>query len=98
MFSDERDPNAGISSSCVDALQRVAAGNSNKIIAGKHGPLRKVFAEAKDVLTAVCPCCKANPPFRQLVGATGIFDYVIRNEAAPVFPRTQSLPFCTASI
>jgi very-short-patch-repair endonuclease len=54
----------------------------------KHKPLRKVFGEAKDVLTAVCPCWMASPlSVCQLIGATGIFDYVIFDEASQVLPE-----------
>jgi very-short-patch-repair endonuclease len=54
----------------------------------KHKPLRKVFAEAKDVLTAVCPCWMASPlSVCQLIGATGLFDYVIFDEASQVLPE-----------
>jgi very-short-patch-repair endonuclease len=54
----------------------------------RHKPLRKVFAEAKDVLTAVCPCWMASPlSVCQLIGATGIFDYVIFDEASQVLPE-----------
>jgi hypothetical protein len=54
----------------------------------KHKPLRKVFAEAKDVLTAVCPCWMASPlSVCQLIGATGLFDYVIFDEASQILPE-----------
>lgn len=54
----------------------------------RHKPLRKVFGEAKDVLTAVCPCWMASPlSVCQLIGATGIFDYVIFDEASQVLPE-----------
>jgi hypothetical protein len=54
----------------------------------RHKPLRKVFGEAKDVLTAVCPCWMASPLSAcQLIGATGIFDYVIFDEASQVLPE-----------
>jgi len=54
----------------------------------RHKPLRKVFAEAKDVLTAVCPCWMASPlSVCQLISATGTFDYVIFDEASQVLPE-----------
>jgi hypothetical protein len=54
----------------------------------RHKPLRKVFGEAKDVLTAVCPCWMASPlSVCQLIGASGIFDYVIFDEASQVLPE-----------
>lgn len=54
----------------------------------RHKPLRRVFGEAKDVLTAVCPCWMASPlSVCQLIGATGIFEYVIFDEASQVLPE-----------
>ncbi len=54
----------------------------------RHKPLRKVFAEAGEVLTAVCPCWMASPlSVCQLIAATGIFDYVIFDEASQVLPE-----------
>lgn len=54
----------------------------------RHKPLRKVFAEAGDVLTAVCPCWMASPlSVCQLIGATGIFDYVVFDEASQILPE-----------
>jgi very-short-patch-repair endonuclease len=54
----------------------------------RHKPLRKVFEEAKDVLIAVCPCWMASPlSVCQLIGTTGIFDYVIFDEASQVLPE-----------
>jgi hypothetical protein len=54
----------------------------------RHKPLRKIFGEAKDVLTAVCPCWMASPlSVCQLISATGIFDYVIFDEASQVLPE-----------
>jgi very-short-patch-repair endonuclease len=54
----------------------------------RHKPLRRVFSEAKDVLTAVCPCWMASPlSVCQLIGTTGIFDYVIFDEASQVLPE-----------
>jgi very-short-patch-repair endonuclease len=54
----------------------------------RHKPLRKVFSEAKDVLTSVCPCWMASPlSVCQLIDGTGIFDYVIFDEASQVLPE-----------
>lgn len=54
----------------------------------RHKPLRRIFAEAGDVLTAVCPCWMASPlSVCQLIGATGIFDYVVFDEASQILPE-----------
>ena len=54
----------------------------------KHKPLRQVFAQATQVLTAVCPCWMASPlSVCQLIAATGTFDYVIFDEASQVLPE-----------
>jgi len=54
----------------------------------RHKPLRKVFNEAGDVLTAVCPCWMASPlSVCQLIGATGVFDYVTFDEASQILPE-----------
>ncbi len=54
----------------------------------RHKPLRKIFAEATDVLTAVCPCWMASPlSVCQLIASTGTFDYVIFDEASQVLPE-----------
>jgi hypothetical protein len=54
----------------------------------RHRPLRRMFKEAGDVLTAVCPCWMASPlSVSQLVDATGTFDYVIFDEASQVLPE-----------
>jgi very-short-patch-repair endonuclease len=54
----------------------------------KHKPLRQVFAQATEVLTAVCPCWMASPlSVCQLITSTGIFDYVIFDEASQVLPE-----------
>jgi very-short-patch-repair endonuclease len=56
--------------------------------ARRHKPLRKIFTEAADVLTAVCPCWMASPlSVCQLIAATGTFDYVIFDEASQVLPE-----------
>jgi very-short-patch-repair endonuclease len=56
--------------------------------ARRHKPVRKVFTEAADVLTAVCPCWMASPlSVCQLIAATGTFDYVIFDEASQVLPE-----------
>jgi very-short-patch-repair endonuclease len=55
----------------------------------KHLPLRKVFAQAADVLTAVCPCWMASPlSVSQLLdGGKQYFDFVIFDEASQVLPE-----------
>jgi very-short-patch-repair endonuclease len=54
----------------------------------KHRPLRQVFAQASDVLAAVCPCWMASPlSVCQLIATTGRFDYVIFDEASQVLPE-----------
>jgi len=52
----------------------------------RHLPLRKVFAKAADVLTAVCPCWMAQPALGEslLVGGKRDFDFVIFDEASQV--------------
>ncbi len=56
--------------------------------ARRHKPLRKIFTEAADVLTAVCPCWMASPlSVCQLIAATAAFDYVIFDEASQVLPE-----------
>jgi very-short-patch-repair endonuclease len=54
----------------------------------RHKPLRKMFSDATQVLTAVCPCWMASPlSVSQLISATGAFDYVIFDEASQVLPE-----------
>jgi very-short-patch-repair endonuclease len=54
----------------------------------RHKPLRQIFAQAGNVLTAVCPCWMASPlSVCQLIAATNIFDYVIFDEASQVAPE-----------
>lgn len=55
----------------------------------RHLPLRKVFAQAADVLTAVCPCWMASPlSVSQLLdGSKQYFDFVIFDEASQVLPE-----------
>ena len=54
----------------------------------KHKPLRQVFAQATEVLTAVCPCWMASPlSVCQLITTIGTFDYVIFDEASQVLPE-----------
>ena len=54
----------------------------------RHKPLRRIFVEASDVLTAVCPCWMASPlSVCQLLGAKTIFDYVIFDEASQILPE-----------
>jgi very-short-patch-repair endonuclease len=54
-----------------------------------HLPLRKVFAQAADVLTAVCPCWMASPlSVSQLLDSgRQYFDFVIFDEASQVLPE-----------
>lgn len=51
--------------------------------------IRRMFTEAGDVLTAVCPCWMASPlSVSQLIdGAAGYFDFVIFDEASQVLPE-----------
>jgi very-short-patch-repair endonuclease len=66
-----------------EALIRGEAAKSRR-----HKPLRKIFTEAPDVLTTVCPCWMASPlSVCQLIAATGTFDYVIFDEASQVLPE-----------
>ena len=55
----------------------------------RHLPLRKVFAQAADVLTAVCPCWMASPlSVSQLLDSgRQYFDFVIFDEASQVLPE-----------
>jgi hypothetical protein len=55
----------------------------------KHLPLRKVFAQAADVLTNVCPCWMASPlSVSQLLdGSQQYFDFVVFDEASQVLPE-----------
>ncbi len=55
----------------------------------KHLPLRRIFAQAVDVLTAVCPCWMASPlAVSQLLdGGKQYFDFVIFDEASQVLPE-----------
>jgi very-short-patch-repair endonuclease len=54
----------------------------------RHKPLRRIFADATEVLTAVCPCWMASPlSVCQLIATTGTFDYVIFDEASQVLPE-----------
>jgi very-short-patch-repair endonuclease len=51
-------------------------------------PLRKIFEEACDVLTAVCPCWMASPlSVAQLIHPDVKFDYVIFDEASQILPE-----------
>ena len=58
----------------------------------KHLPLRKVFVQASDVLTTVCPCWMASPlSVSQLLdGGKQYFDFVIFDEASQVLPEERS--------
>ncbi|MBI3695176.1 MAG: DUF4011 domain-containing protein [Acidobacteria bacterium] len=55
----------------------------------RHLPLRKVFVQAAEVLTAVCPCWMASPlSVSQLLdGGKRYFDFVIFDEASQVLPE-----------
>jgi very-short-patch-repair endonuclease len=54
----------------------------------RHKPVRGLFAEARHVLTAVCPCWMASPlSVSQLLDATPSFDFVIFDEASQVLPE-----------
>ncbi len=55
----------------------------------KRLPLRKLFAQASDVLTAVCPCWMASPlSVSQLLdGGRRYFDVVVFDEASQVLPE-----------
>lgn len=54
----------------------------------RHRPLRTLFAEATNVLTAVCPCWMASPlSVSQLLDTTRCFDFVIFDEASQVLPE-----------
>jgi very-short-patch-repair endonuclease len=55
----------------------------------RHLPLRKVFAQAAEVLTAVCPCWMASPlSVSQLLDSgRQYFDFVIFDEASQVLPE-----------
>ncbi len=54
----------------------------------RHLPLRKLFARAHEVLTAVCPCWMASPlSVSQLLDGRQGFDVVIFDEASQVLPE-----------
>lgn len=54
----------------------------------KHLPLRRVFEDASDVLTALRPCWMASPlSVSQLLSARQAFDVVIFDEASQVLPE-----------
>jgi very-short-patch-repair endonuclease len=55
----------------------------------RHLPLRRVFSQAADVLTAVCPCWMASPlSVSQLLDSgRQYFDFVIFDEASQVLPE-----------
>lgn len=54
----------------------------------RHRPLRTLFAQAREVLTAVCPCWMASPlSVSQLLDSTRCFDFVIFDEASQVLPE-----------
>lgn len=54
----------------------------------RHRPLRSIFAEARHVLTALCPCWMASPlSVSQLLDTTRCFDFAIFDEASQVLPE-----------
>ena len=54
----------------------------------RHRPLRQLFAEAGEVLTAICPCWMASPlSVSQLLDGSRCFDFVIFDEASQVLPE-----------
>ena len=54
----------------------------------RHKPLRVLFRDAGDVMTAVCPCWMASPlSVSQLIDRSAKFDYVIFDEASQVLPE-----------
>lgn len=54
----------------------------------RHLPLRKLFAQAHEVLTALCPCWMASPlSVSQLLDGRQGFDVVIFDEASQVLPE-----------
>jgi len=56
--------------------------------ARRHKPLRVLFRDAGDVMTAVCPCWMASPlSVSQLIDRSAKFDYVIFDEASQVLPE-----------
>lgn len=67
--------------------QMLIRGESQK--SRRHLPLRRLFAQSSDVLTAVCPCWMASPlSVSQLLdGGKRYFDYVIFDEASQVLPE-----------
>jgi very-short-patch-repair endonuclease len=66
-----------------EALIKAEAAKSRR-----HRPLRVLFSEAREVLTAVCPCWMASPlSVSQLIDRGAKFDYVIFDEASQVLPE-----------
>jgi very-short-patch-repair endonuclease len=66
-----------------EALIRAEAAKSRR-----HKPLRALFSEAWEVLTAICPCWMASPlSVSQLIDRAARFDYVIFDEASQVLPE-----------
>jgi very-short-patch-repair endonuclease len=65
----------------------------------RHMPLRKLLAQAPDVLTAVCPCWMASPlSVSQLLGADRrYFDVVIFDEASQIPPEDAAPAILRAS-
>ena len=53
-----------------------------------HKPLRKIFQEAGEVMTAVCPCWMASPlSVAQFIHPDVQFDFVIFDEASQILPE-----------
>lgn len=54
----------------------------------RHLPVRRLIAEAPDVVTALCPCVMASPlSVSQLLGRGRYFDFVLFDEASQVLPE-----------
>ena len=71
----------------LPAQEQLIRGEASKT--RRHLPLRKVFAQAAEVLTAVCPCWMASPlSVSQLLdGGRQYFDFVVFDEASQVLPE-----------
>lgn len=64
----------------------------------RHRPLRQLFAEAGEVLTAICPCWMASPlSVSQLLDGSRCFDFVIFDEASQVLPE-DAIPAITRGL
>jgi len=54
----------------------------------RHKPLRHIFRDAYQVMTAVCPCWMASPlSVSQLIDRNASFDFVIFDEASQILPE-----------